>query len=123
MSRVNDFLSQAGVFYLATADGDQPPAASHYLSLRRRFPPRTCGSVFKIPSPEMPAGRLLDEVGAKSLRVGGAYVWCEHANVIVAGDGCTSSDILALARLMAARVRDRFGIELVPEIRGLEVQP
>ena len=78
--------------------------------------------MFKNPSPEQPAGKILEEVGAKSLRVGGASVWSEHANVIVAGDGCTSSDILALARLMAARVRDRFGISLVPEIRGLEVQ-
>ena len=39
--------------------------------------------------------------------------------MIVAEDGCTSSDILALARLMAARVRDRFGVVLEPEIRGL----
>jgi UDP-N-acetylenolpyruvoylglucosamine reductase len=48
-------------------------------------------------------------------------VWKEHANVIAAGEGCTSSDILALARLMAARVRERTGISLQPEIRGLEV--
>ena len=101
-----------------------PSTSQHlnpYLSRRKKFPPRTCGSVFKNPSPDQPAGKLLEEVGAKSLRVGGAFVWSEHANVIVAGDGCTSSDILALARLMAARVRDRFGIDLVPEIRGLEV--
>ena len=96
------------------------PSAEHYLSLRKKFPPRTCGSVFKNPSPDMPAGKLLEEAGAKSLKVGGAYVWEGHANVIVAGDGCTSSDILALARLMAARVRERFGVTLVPEICGLK---
>ncbi len=93
-----------------------------FLARRKIFPPRTCGSVFKN-APEAPAGKLLEETGCKSLRVGGAYVWQEHANVIVAGDGCTSSDILALARLMAARVRNRFGIELVPEIRGLADEP
>ena len=93
----------------------------HYLSQRRNFPPRTCGSVFKNPSQENPAGKLLEEAGAKSLKVGGAHVWSEHANVIVAGEGCTSSDILALARLMAARVRERSGVSLQPEIRGLEV--
>jgi UDP-N-acetylmuramate dehydrogenase len=69
----------------------------------------------------MPAGKLLEEAGAKELKAGGAYVWSEHANVIVAGEGCTSSDILALARLMAARVREHFGVSLEPEIRGLEV--
>lgn len=105
---------------------DAPPSperasAADYLSRRKAFPPRTCGSVFKNPSTEMPAGKLLEQAGAKSLKVGGASVWSGHANVIVAGDGCTSSDILALARLMSARVRERFAIDLVPEIRGLEV--
>ena len=89
-----------------------------FLARRKSFPPRTCGSVFKNP-PDASAGKLLEEAGCKSLRVGGACVWQEHANVIVAGDGCTSSDILALARLMAARVRARFGVALEPEIRGL----
>ena len=43
-----------------------------FLSKRKTFPPRTCGSVFKNPSPEMTAGKLLEESGAKSLKVGGA---------------------------------------------------
>ena len=98
--------------------GDAGARPADFLARRKVFPPRTCGSVFKNP-PDAPAGKLLEEAGCKSLRVGGAYVWQEHANVIVAGDGCTSSDILALARLMAARVRARFGVVLEPEIRGL----
>jgi len=117
-STINGLITE--VILKPSTTYDTLPAAD-YLARRKKFPPRTCGSVFKNPSPEQPAGKLLEEVGAKSLRVGGASVWCEHANVIVAGDGCTSSDILALARLMAARVRDRFGISLVPEICGLEV--
>ena len=98
--------------------GDVTARPADFLARRKIFPPRTCGSVFKNP-PEAPAGKLLEETGCKSLHVGGAYVWQEHANVIVAGDGCSSSDILALARLMAARVRNRFGIMLESEIRGL----
>ena len=117
-STINGLITE--VILKPSTAHDTLPAAD-YLARRKKFPPRTCGSVFKNPSPEQPAGKLLEEVGAKSLRVGGASVWSEHANVIVAGDGCTSSDILALARLMAARVRDRFGISLIPEIRGLEV--
>lgn len=92
--------------------------ARAFLARRKRFPARCCGSVFKNPPGDF-AGRLLEAAGAKGLRVGGAFVWEEHANVIVAGDGATSSDILALARLMQLRVRDRFGIVLEPEIRGL----
>jgi UDP-N-acetylmuramate dehydrogenase len=70
---------------------------------------------------EKSAGRLLEEAGAKEMKVGGARVWENHANVIVAGEGCTSSDILALARLMHSAVREKFNINLQPEIRGLEV--
>ena len=92
--------------------------ARAFLARRKRFPARCCGSVFKNPPGDF-AGRLLEAAGAKGLRVGGAFVWEEHANVIVAGDGATSSDILALARLMQLRVRDRFGVVLEPEITGL----
>lgn len=89
-----------------------------YLARRRKFPLGTFGSVFKNPPGDF-AGRLLEAVGAKGLRVGGAYVWPEHANVIVRGAGATASDVLALARLMAARVRLRLGIALEPEVCGL----
>ena len=44
------------------------------------------------------------------------------ANVIAADEGATSGDILALARLMRERVRLRLGVELEPEIRGLDVR-
>lgn len=89
-----------------------------YLARRRKFPPGTYGSYFKNPPGDF-AGRLLEAAGAKGLRVGGAYVWAEHANVIVRGAGATASDVLALARLMAARVRFRFGVTLEPEVCGL----
>lgn len=98
--------------------GVDTPAA--YLARRKAFPPRTCGSVFKNPpAPLPPAGKLLEDAGCKGLRVGGARVWSEHANVIVAGDGCTSSDVLALARLMSNAVLFNSGVRLEPEIRGL----
>ncbi|MBR2839019.1 MAG: hypothetical protein IKE55_09565 [Kiritimatiellae bacterium] len=92
--------------------------AADYLSRRRKFPAGTFGSVFKNPPGDF-AGRLLEEAGAKGLRVGGAYVWSGHANVIVRGDGATPSDVLALARLMRNRVLFRFGVALEPEVCGL----
>ena len=98
------------------SEAEDAPAA--YLSRRKNFPPGTKGSVFKNP-PGDAAGRLLEAAGAKDLRVGGASVWQEHANVIVAGPDATASDFLALAQLMASRVRFRFGISLEPEVVGL----
>ena len=89
-----------------------------YLARRKKFPAGTYGSFFKNPPGDY-AGRLLEAAGAKELRVGGAYVWAEHANVIVRGVGATASDVLALAQLMAARVRFRFGVALEPEVCGI----
>ena len=120
-SAIEGLITEVALRVGRDQDTQTPKTATDYLARRKKFPPRTCGSVFKNPSPEMPAGKLLDEAGAKSLRVGGAFVWSEHANVIVAGEGCTSSDILALARLMARAVFFRTGVRLEPEIRGLEV--
>lgn len=114
------------------SDVSSPPAAcpscpscpssltgpAFYLARRRKFPAGTYGSFFKNPPGDY-AGRLLEAAGAKELRVGGAYVWAEHANVIVRGVGATASDVLALAQLMAARVRFRFGVALEPEVCGI----
>jgi len=94
--------------------------AEAYRARRAAFPAGTKGSVFKNP-PGNAAGRLLEEAGCKGLRVGGAYVWEKHANVIVAGPDATPSDFLALARIAAARVKAQFGITLEPEVRGLVV--
>lgn len=98
----------------------QSENAADYLARRKKFPPRCCGSVFKNPPGDF-AGRILEAAGAKGLRVGGACVWEGHANVIAAEEGANSSDILALARLLRLRAKERFGIELEPEIQGLVV--
>jgi len=94
------------------------PSQDDYLARRKSFPPGTFGSFFKNPPGDF-AGRLLEAAGAKELRVGGAYVWSEHANVIVRGPDATPSDVLALARLMRNRVLFRFGITLEPEVCGI----
>ena len=88
------------------------------MSRRHRFPAGTYGSFFKNP-PGDSAGRLLESAGAKEMRVGGAYVWEGHANVIVRGEGATASDVLALARLMRNRVLFRHGVSLEPEVCGI----
>ena len=92
--------------------------STYYLEKRKKFPSGTYGSFFKNPPGDY-AGRLLEEAGAKGLKVGGAYVWGEHANVIVRGPLATPSDVLALARLMRNRVLFRFGIALEAEVCGI----
>jgi UDP-N-acetylmuramate dehydrogenase len=87
---------------------------------RQRLPPgRHAGSVFKNPVGDF-AARLLDKVGCKGLRCGGAQVSEQHANVIVAEKDATSSDITDLMAKMRDRVEQHFGTVLEPEIRMFE---
>lgn len=77
-----------------------------------------CGSIFKNPEGHS-AGRLLDECGVKGLSVGGVKVWENHANFIVNYNDGTSEDVVRLMREMQKRVKEKFDIELKPEIRFL----
>jgi UDP-N-acetylmuramate dehydrogenase len=77
---------------------------------------RSLGSTFKNP-PGDSAGRLIDAAGLKGRRIGGAQVSPKHANFIVNVGGATADDVLALVAEMRDGVRQRFGIELEPEIR------
>lgn len=85
----------------------------------------TAGSFFKNIEPtskaerRQAAGWFLEQAGAKALRVGGARTFDKHANIIIAEPGCTAADVWELSRQMAALVRERFGLELQPEVRQL----
>ena len=75
-----------------------------------------CGSVFKNPEGDH-AARLIEAVGGKELSVGGARVSEKHANFIVAGPGASAGEVRRLIDHLRDRVRDRFGVELEPEVR------
>ena len=76
----------------------------------------SAGSVFRNPAAGPSAGALIDELGLKGLRVGGASVSQKHANFIVNDAGGTATDVRRLAEQVAATVRRERGVELVPEI-------
>ena len=92
------------------------------LNFRKHHQPSlslpNCGSIFKNPE-GFSAGKLLDECFVKDLEVGGAKVWDNHANFIVNNGDATSRDVLSLMFIMQNRVKEKFDIELVPEIRYL----
>jgi UDP-N-acetylmuramate dehydrogenase len=75
----------------------------------------SCGSVFTNP-PGTSAGALIDRVGLKGTRVGGAEVSATHANFIVTSPGACASDVEQLIALVARRVREETGIELSAEV-------
>jgi len=78
----------------------------------------TFGSTFANP-PGHFAGRLIEDVGLKGHRIGGA-AWSEvHANWVVNLGGATAADVLQLIALARRRVAERFGVALRPEVRLL----
>jgi UDP-N-acetylmuramate dehydrogenase len=74
------------------------------------------GSIFKNP-PEVAAARLIDELGLKGTRIGGAMISPIHANFVVNVEHATAADVEALVTLMQARVQEAYGITLEPEVR------
>ena len=74
------------------------------------------GSVFRNP-PNDHAGRLIEAVGLKGKRIGGAKISEQHANFIVNTGEAKAADILALMDLAKREVKQETGIELEPEIR------
>lgn len=114
------WIFEEAVFRLSPSTPGEVALRRASARARRTVSPaglRTCGSVFANP-PGDSAGRILESAGAKALKAGGARVWEGHANVIVAGEGCTGSDILALALVARAAALEKSGVALEPEIRG-----
>jgi UDP-N-acetylmuramate dehydrogenase len=78
----------------------------------------TWGSTFANP-PGRFAGQLIEAVGLKGHRIGGA-MWSDlHANFLVNLGGASAADLLALVRLARRRVAERFGVVMEPEVRLL----
>lgn len=76
----------------------------------------SAGCVFKNPA-SVPAGRLVEELGLKGLRVGGAVVSQEHGNFIVNDGSAKANDILQLIDAIRERARAERGIALETEVQ------
>jgi len=89
------------------------------IAFRKEHQPQgipNVGSIFKNPE-GLSAGKLLDDVGAKNLKFGGAEVYVNHANFIINILNATSTDVLELMFEMYSRVKEKFGVELQPEVK------
>ncbi len=75
------------------------------------------GSFFKNPSPENPAGMLIDRAGLKGTKIGNAQISEKHGNFLLNLGGATSKDLKELARLTKHEVQAKFGIELQEEVQ------
>ena len=74
------------------------------------------GSTFKNPENDS-AGRLLDLCEMKGQKQGGAMVFENHANFVLNFENATSLDVITLMYTMYSKVREKYRIELKPEIK------
>ncbi|MFD0715140.1 UDP-N-acetylmuramate dehydrogenase [Paenibacillus sp. GCM10027626] len=115
---------QRGIVVSATFElqkGERKQIASAMASLKARrldtqpLKMATAGSVFRNP-PNDYAARLIEESGLKGMRCGGAEVSTQHANFIVNTGQAKAEDVLTLMATIQRIVKERYGIELVPEV-------
>ena len=78
----------------------------------------TCGSTFANPEGHS-AWELIDKVGLRGYKIGGAMFSEKHCNFIVNFNNAKAQDIENLIELATQKVLDKFGIELKTEIRIL----
>lgn len=106
---------------LERGDADQSAALIDEIAEQRKSSaPRglSGGSTFRNP-PGHQAWQLIDAVGLRGHRIGGAQISPEHCNYFMNVGGATAADMTALIRAAQQRVRERFGVELEPELTSV----
>ena len=88
-----------------------------YSNARKESQPRgaSAGCIFKNPDGNY-AGKLIDELGIKGMRVGAAEVSEVHGNFIINHGGASAADVVELVRRVRAKVKAGSGYILEPEV-------
>jgi UDP-N-acetylmuramate dehydrogenase len=121
-----EIVAQAS-FKLADAESAEVKATLADMRMRRKAAQpsgiKTFGSTFKNPTDARAegrtAGQLLEDAGCRGLRVGGASFSEKHANFVENHGEATTADVIALMAEGRRRVKERFGVELEPEVQSL----
>lgn len=74
----------------------------------------SAGSVFRNPENNY-AGKLIEDLGFKGIRVGDAAISNKHANFIINLDNASGKDVKELIELIKIKVKEKYNIELIVE--------
>lgn len=97
-----------------------------YKKLRQEWNKPNAGCIFKNPlfdsslkggQPLLSAGQLIDFCGLKGLERGNAVISRLHANFILNNGNARARDVLDLMKIIRGKVKQRFNLNLMPEIR------
>ncbi len=124
--RAGEVVSRASFALSPARPAEVKATLAGMRDARRQAQPsgiKTFGSTFKNPADPAAGGRsagvLLDEAGCRGLTVGGARFSEKHANFVENMGHATTADVIALMGEGRRRVRERFGVELEPEVQIL----
>jgi UDP-N-acetylmuramate dehydrogenase len=78
----------------------------------------SAGSTFRRPAGHY-VGPIIEELGLKGFSIGGAQVSSKHAGFIINKGQATAQDVMDLIRYIQELVREKYGLELKPEIKIL----
>jgi UDP-N-acetylmuramate dehydrogenase len=124
--RPGEIVARASFRLERAASADVKATLAAMRSRRKAAQPsgiKTFGSTFKNPEDPraqgMTAGQLLDAAGCRGLRIGGAGFSAKHANFVENHGDATTADVIALMAEGRRRVKERFGVELEPEVQAL----
>ena len=76
----------------------------------------SAGSTFKRPEGYF-AGKLIEDAGLRGYRVGGAMISEKHCGFVINYENATATDILTLIKNVQKIVKEKFDVELEPEVR------
>lgn len=91
-------------------------SATQFAEVQAQFPtiphyPQADGSV------KLAAGWLIDQAELKGFQIGGAAVHTQQALVLINKENATGADVAQLAKTVRRKVREKFGVEIQPEVR------
>ena len=117
-----EYIVLEAIVVLELGDRDAIKARMDELKVQRttkqplEFP--SAGSTFKRPEGYF-AGKLIQDAGLRGLQVGGAQVSEKHCGFVINKGDATAADIVELMNQVSERVKEKFGVELEPEVKRL----
>ena len=82
----------------------------------------SAGSVFRNPSEDIFAGKLIEDLGLKGYKIGGAMISEKHANFIINVGDATGEDIKSLIDFVKTKVKEKYDIDLHVEQRFINFE-
>ena len=120
----NDYVALGAVLNLQQGEREEIRGKMEELK-RKRIEKQpleygSAGSTFKRPEGYF-AGKLIQDAGLAGFQVGGAKVSEKHCGFVINTGNATAADIHSLMRQVSAKVEEKFGVALEPEVKRLGV--